>query len=64
MVILLMNHVNQGGDYPTFNLALVGDNGATANVGYMGGDFKGVLDNVQYITDMGFSGYLAYAGIG
>jgi glycosidase len=49
------NHVSQGGDYPTFNLALVGDNGATANVGYMGGDFKGVLDNVQYITDMGFS---------
>lgn len=49
------NQVNQGGDYPTFNLELVGENGATANVGYMGGDFKGVLDNIEYITAMGFS---------
>ena len=49
------NQVNQGGDFPTFNLPLVGEDGATANVGYMGGDFKGVLDNIQYITDMGFS---------
>ncbi|MDG1814712.1 MAG: alpha-amylase family glycosyl hydrolase [Glaciecola sp.] len=49
------NQVNQGGDYPTFNLELVGENGATANVGYMGGDFQGVLNNIDYITDMGFS---------
>lgn len=49
------NYPEQGGDYPTFDLPLIGENGATANVGYMGGDFKGVLDNVDYITQMGFS---------
>jgi glycosidase len=49
------NHPNQGGDYPTFNRPLIGPNGETANVGYMGGDFKGVLNNAQYIQDMGFT---------
>lgn len=29
--------------------------GNQANVGYMGGDFKGILDNADYIRDMGFS---------
>jgi len=28
--------------------------GRSDNVGYLGGDFKGVLDNAQYIKDMGF----------
>jgi len=28
--------------------------GKSDNVGYLGGDFKGVLDNAQYIKDMGF----------
>lgn len=49
------NHQDQGGDYPTFNRLLIGPNGETANVGYMGGDFKGVLNNAQYIQDMGFT---------
>lgn len=49
------NQQEQGGNYPTFNLPLVGENGQTANVGYMGGDLKGVLNNGQYISDMGFS---------
>lgn len=26
-----------------------------ANIGYLGGDFKGVLDNAAYIADMGFT---------
>ncbi|MCF1428014.1 MAG: cyclomaltodextrin glucanotransferase [Shewanella sp.] len=29
--------------------------GNQANVGYMGGDFKGILDNADYIQEMGFS---------
>jgi cyclomaltodextrin glucanotransferase len=28
--------------------------GQSDNVGYLGGDFKGLLDNAQYIKDMGF----------
>ncbi|WP_281559449.1 alpha-amylase family glycosyl hydrolase [Thalassomonas sp. RHCl1] len=49
------NQENQGGEYPTFNRVLKGENGEQANVGYMGGDFKGVLDNADYIRDMGFT---------
>jgi len=49
------NHEDQGGKYPTFNRELKGPDGQSANVGYMGGDFQGVLNNAQYIKDMGFS---------
>ena len=49
------NYEDQGGDFPTFNRVLTGPNGETANVGYMGGDLKGVLNNAQYIKDMGFT---------
>lgn len=50
------NFPEQGGDkWHTFNRPLVGENGEQANVGYMGGDFKGVLNNAQYIKDMGFT---------
>ncbi|WDD98345.1 alpha-amylase family glycosyl hydrolase [Thalassomonas actiniarum] len=49
------NQEDQGGEYPTFNRVLKGENGEQANVGYMGGDFKGVLDNANYIRDMGFT---------
>src|SRR5690606_17650779 len=49
------NHVNQGGKYKTFDIPLIGPNGMQANIGYMGGDFKGVIDNAQYIKDMGFT---------
>ncbi|MFT4941684.1 MAG: glycosidase [Paraglaciecola sp.] len=49
------NHEQQGGDYPTFNQPLVAENGQTANVGYMGGDLKGILNNGQYLSDMGFT---------
>jgi cyclomaltodextrin glucanotransferase len=49
------NHENQGGEFPTFDVKLVGENGAHANVGYLGGDFQGVLNNGQYIKDMGFT---------
>ncbi|PCH96221.1 MAG: cyclomaltodextrin glucanotransferase [Gammaproteobacteria bacterium] len=49
------NHDDQGGDFPTFNIQLTGKNGKKANVGYLGGDFQGVLNNAQYIKDMGFT---------
>ncbi len=49
------NHEQQGGEWPTFNRPLIGENGEQANVGYLGGDFQGVLNNGQYIHDMGFT---------
>jgi len=50
------NQENQGGQFPTFQLPLVSKDGKNkAFVGYMGGDFKGILDNAQYISDMGFT---------
>lgn len=45
----------QGGTHPTFDLPVPGaPPGQSANVGYLGGDFRGVLDNAGYIRDMGF----------
>lgn len=50
------NQVDQGKpDFPTFNIHLPGPDGRSANIGYMGGDFKGVLDNAGYIAEMGFT---------
>jgi glycosidase len=49
------NQEQQGGEWKTFDRPLVGENGETANVGYLGGDLKGVLNNGQYISDMGFT---------
>jgi cyclomaltodextrin glucanotransferase len=48
----------QGGNDPalrTFDRPVPGaPAGRTDNVGYLGGDFKGLLDNAKYIRDMGF----------
>ena len=49
------NYPDQGGEYPTFNQELVGPDGKTANVGYLGGDLQGVINNGQYLADMGFT---------
>lgn len=49
------NYESQGGDYPTWQLPLVGPNGEKAYAGYMGGDLKGILNNANYIKDMGFT---------
>ncbi|MCP9479294.1 alpha-amylase family glycosyl hydrolase [Marisediminitalea aggregata] len=38
-----------------YSLRLEGPDGKFANAGYMGGDFKGILQNIDYIKDMGFS---------
>jgi len=45
----------QGGAYRSFDVPIPGPNGETDNIGYLGGDFKGVLDHADYIRDMGFS---------
>ncbi|WP_163937446.1 alpha-amylase family glycosyl hydrolase [Paraferrimonas sp. SM1919] len=53
------NHETQGGEFGnathTFNRELKGPDGKTANVGYLGGDYQGVLNNADYIADMGFT---------
>lgn len=49
------NHEQQGSDYPSFDIPLIFEDGRQANVGYMGGDLKGVLNNGEYIAEMGFT---------
>ncbi len=50
------NFPEQGGDWPSFNVPWHGPSGREiANLGYLGGDFKGLLDNADYIAEMGFS---------
>jgi cyclomaltodextrin glucanotransferase len=48
------NQEDQGGDYPTFNRPIIKNGQAMANLGYMGGDFKGIVNNADYIAEMGF----------
>lgn len=48
------DHRDQGGAHRTFDIPVPGPNGESANIGYLGGDFKGVVDNADYIRDMGF----------
>ncbi|BFM12921.1 alpha-amylase family glycosyl hydrolase [Simiduia litorea] len=45
----------EAGQWHSFNRHFDGPEGRSANVGYMGGDFKGLLNNAQYIRDMGFT---------
>jgi glycosidase len=45
----------QGGAHPTFDLPLPPCEGEVGNVGYLGGDFRGLLDNAGYIRDLGFT---------
>jgi cyclomaltodextrin glucanotransferase len=50
------DHRDQGGKHPTFDRPTPGaPAGQTDNVGYLGGDFKGVVDNAGYIRDLGFT---------
>lgn len=49
------DHRDQGGAHRTFDIPVPGaPKGESANIGYLGGDFKGVLDNAGYIRGMGF----------
>ena len=38
-----------------FNRPLNWPTGETANVGYLGGDFKGIIDNAEYFKQLGFT---------
>ena len=52
------NHPDQGSADPatrTFDRQIQVPGYEPANIGYLGGDFKGVLDNADYIADMGFT---------
>jgi cyclomaltodextrin glucanotransferase len=45
----------QGGAHRTFDVPTPGaPAGESDNIGYLGGDFKGIVDNAGYIRDMGF----------
>lgn len=49
------DHRHQGGAHPTWDIPVPGaPKGQSANIGYLGGDFKGVLENAGYIRGMGF----------
>ncbi|QSX79344.1 alpha-amylase family glycosyl hydrolase [Agrilutibacter solisilvae] len=49
------DHRQQGGAHPTFDQPTPGaPAGRTDNVGYLGGDFKGLLDHADYIRGLGF----------
>ena len=45
---------DQGGAQRTFDIPVRCPDGIDGNIGYLGGDFRGVLDNAGYIRDMGF----------
>lgn len=49
------DHRDQGGENRTFDRPLRGANGMPDNIGYLGGDFEGILENADYIRDMGFT---------
>lgn len=49
------DHREQGGANRTFDIPLKWEDGRSDNVGYLGGDFKGLLDHAGYIREMGFS---------
>ncbi len=45
----------QGGKFPTFDRPTPGGPpGESDNVGYLGGDFRGLLNNARYIKNLGF----------
>ena len=45
----------QGGEFPTFDIPLPECDGVSGNIGYLGGDFRGLLDHAEYIREMGFT---------
>ncbi|MFT4179561.1 MAG: alpha-amylase family glycosyl hydrolase [Thermomonas sp.] len=46
---------NDHRDQGTFDIPLAPCDGVIDNIGYLGGDFKGIADNLDYIREMGFS---------
>lgn len=53
---LANNYEEQGGaELGTFDRPIKLEGLPPGNIGYLGGDFKGVVDNADYIADMGFT---------
>src|SRR5690606_33507293 len=48
------DHRDQGGAHPSFDIPIECPDGVDANIGYLGGDFRGIVDNAAYIRAMGF----------
>jgi len=48
------DHRDQGGAMHSFDRPLHCPDGVIDNTGYLGGDFRGLLDHADYIHDMGF----------
>jgi glycosidase len=48
------DHRDQGGVHRTFDIPVPCPDKVDGNIGYLGGDFRGVLDNAQYIRNLGF----------
>ena len=46
---------DQGGAHRTFDIPLAPCDGQVGNIGYLGGDFRGLLDNAGDIRDLGFT---------
>ncbi len=49
------DHRDQGGANGSFDIPLKCPDGTIDNLGYLGGDFRGLLDNADYIREMGFT---------
>ncbi len=50
------NHPEQGGaEVGSFDRPIRLSGQGPANIGYLGGDFRGIVDNAGYIADMGFT---------
>ena len=53
---LANNYEDQGGvERGTFDRPIHLDGQRPANIGYLGGDFRGIADNAGYLADMGFT---------
>jgi len=49
------DYPEQGGRNGSFDIPLTCPDGTVDNLGYLGGDFRGLLDHASYIRDMGFT---------
>lgn len=50
------NYEDQGGaERGTFDRPIKLEGAPAGNIGYLGGDFKGIVDNADYIAEMGFT---------
>lgn len=48
------DHRDQGGAHRSFDVPTPCDGGVGDNIGYLGGDFKGIVDHADYIRGLGF----------